>query len=129
MNTKIISIEEVDFLVPESYEPPFCQLSEFPDSCGSGHGIGQLIVPEHFYGLRVSPVCHIHDASWDVAEPSWNDFHESNYMFIRNLLRIIDVKSKVNVLKMLRNYRATTYFNMVDTVGAKLFWLCKRKAK
>lgn len=128
MDTKLIELDGVTLVVPKNYRPPCFKLKDFPDSCGAGKGIGQILVPETFYGLRCAAACHIHDFSWEVAEATWTDFHESNYMFIRNLITIIEAGSSSSALKALRVYRAASYFNAVDTVGASIFWGMKRVA-
>ena len=125
MITKIITIEGVALVVPASYVAPCSLVSEFPDCCGAGKGLGEKAVPETMYGLRVSAACHIHDYSWEVAEPTWADFHQTNSMFLRNILAIIRAKSRNGFMRGLRNYRAVTYFTAVDEVGVKGFWKLK----
>ena len=101
--------------------------SGYPSKCGAGQGIGDLIVPETWFGLRASAICHIHDTDFEIAPPTWMAFHALNYRFIRNSLELIRVKSANAVTRTLRNYRATTYFNAVDSIGADIFWNLKRE--
>jgi hypothetical protein len=61
-----------------------------------------------------------------VVEATWAGFHQGNSMFLHNNLAIITARSRFP-LKQLRAYRAVTYFNAVDTVGAKYFWDDKRQ--
>jgi len=127
MLTTTLTIDQVLLVVPKlavddrRYDP-FVRLSDFPDSCGAGRGIGQIIVPETMFGLRVSAACYTHDLSWEYAEKTWADFHQTNSMFLRNMLSIIEAKSRSTVLRVLRNYRAMTYYNSVDTAGAVHFF-------
>lgn len=52
MKMKTIEIDNVFLTVPLRYNPPAIVL----DCCGAGDGLGQKIVPDTIYGLRVSPV-------------------------------------------------------------------------
>jgi len=127
MEIKIVPIDGVQFAVPAACGIPFDHLIDFPDSCGPGRGLGEILIPETVFGLRVSPACWIHDRSWDLAEPTWNAFHQTNNMLERNMRSIILVKSKYAILKYLRLYRPTTYFIAVDTAGSEHFWRLKRQ--
>lgn len=126
MDTKVILIENVPLVVPVGYKPPAWLLKDFPRCCGAGDGVGSIVVPETMWGLNVSAACHIHDFSWEVAAASWSDFHQSNSMFLRNIISIIRHKSANHIMRVLRNYRAVTYFNAVDEIGSKVFWGIKR---
>jgi hypothetical protein len=129
METEALSIEGIELVVPAflvQWWPHQLPLEEFPSFCGAGGGLGDAIVPETCYGLRLSASCFIHDISWLVAEASWAAFHQSNSMFLHNSLAIIQARSRFP-LKQLRAYRAVTYFNAVDTLGATYFWEEKRQ--
>ncbi len=126
METKTITIERITLVVPITYPRPLGKLNDFPDCCGAGDGISNTVIPETLFGLRVSAACSIHDFCFKIADATWRDFHQSNYMFLRNLLAIISAKS--NWLTMwFRVARASTYFMAVDTIGAKVFWSLKKK--
>jgi len=113
-------------LAPPGIEWPAIHLEKFGTYCGPGHGIGDLLVPDTMWGLKVSAACYVHDFMWAVAEPSWADFHYSNSVFLHNLLRIIDAHG--GILKYLRSYRAVTYYAAVDSVAfAKIFWAMKKQ--
>lgn len=71
-------------------------------------------------GLKISAACFIHDWMRSHAEYTWEYFHSSNAVFLRNMLTIIDTQS-VWLLKSFRRYRAGLYFAAVDAVGAKIF--------
>lgn len=126
MKTKIIYIEDVKLIVPDSYHAPYKTLKEFPSCCGAGDGIGNGLVPETMYGLLISAACHVHDKSYEEAEPVWSDFHSSNYMFLVNLLSIIRAKSANFFMRRLRNRRAMRYFTEVDEIGAIIFKKIKK---
>ena len=121
MKTKRITIEGVLLIVPESYHAPEQALKDFPACCGAGEGIGNGLIPERMYGLLISAACHIHDYCWKIAEATWADFHQSNYLFFINLKAIIKAKSANVIMRWLRYARATTYSGTVDTVGALIF--------
>jgi lysozyme len=131
METKLVLFSGVPLVIPvifgtpmEFAKPSFC---DYPSKCGAGVGIGDIIVPETMYGLSVSPACDIHDAMWDIAEPSWIEFHQSNSIFLSNILSIIHHRSSSITLEHLRNYRAVTYYNTVNTIGSKIFWKLKKE--
>lgn len=130
METKALSVEGIELVVPRflaCWWPWHLPLDDFPSFCGAGGGLGDAVVPETCYGLPLSPACFVHDISWLVAGPSWAAFHQSNSMFLHNNLAIIQARSRFP-LKQLRAYRAVTYFNAVDTLGAPFFWEEKRQS-
>lgn len=130
MITKEIYFDGVPLIVPiiSGIQMEFLKLSfeGYPSRCGAGQGLGDLIVPEKIWGLSITPSCHIHDTMWDIAEPTWADFHSSNSIFLHNILSIIQYRSSSSILEHFRNYRAMSYYNAVDTVGANIFWKLKR---
>lgn len=115
MKLKTVTSDEVKLLAPENYVVP----KTIPDCCGAGSGLGEKLVPEKILGLRISAACHIHDFSWSVATE--NDFDLTNTLFLVNLIRIIRVKSKNKLVRILRNYRAVTYYNAVQEFGRTFF--------
>ena len=121
MKTKIIRIEEVFLIVPIQYQPPYQTLAEYKNCCGAGTGFQEKIVPDTMWGLSISAACHIHDFCWEMADAKWSNFHQSNSMFLHNLMAIIRARSN-SFTRMLRNYRAITMFDAVDMVGASHFW-------
>lgn len=128
METRSLTVENVELIVPAfllEYWPHHILLNDFPSFCGVGSGFGDAVIPDTNYGLSMSPLCFIHDISWAIAEPSWADFHQSNSMFMHNQLALITNRSRFP-LRQLRSYRAVSYFNAVDTVGAAIFWAEKK---
>jgi hypothetical protein len=116
-NDKSISI-----VAPADIGFPFDNPIDYPDCCGAGQGIGEKIVPETIWGVRVSLACFIHDDMWNRGEKSWSNFHQSNSIFLKNIISIIQAYSKSQLLKRLRLYRAVTYYNAVDDLGRDIFW-------
>lgn len=119
--------KEVSIVAPEFIKFPSKYVLDFQSYCGAGKGFGDVIVPETMWGLPISPACFVHDIMWDMAEPTWDDFHSSNAIFLRNITSLINTQSKSNFLKHLRMYRAVTYFNAVDSIGKTIFWNLKHK--
>lgn len=72
-------------------------------------------------GCRVTVACLVHDASWDAAEATWSDFHQSNEMFQRNLNAVINAYSANKITAWCRKSIAIKYFEAVDTIGAEIF--------
>lgn len=101
-------------------------LEAFPDCCGPGRGIGQLVVPERIWGLRISPACYIHDDDWDTAPPSWDAFRAANSRFLENINNIISYSSSFFILRLLRHSRAATYYTAVS-VAYSIFWKLKQR--
>lgn len=135
METKLYTFYSVDgvelrIIAPVDIEFPSFKM-EYYDTitkCGAGEGIGDAIVPETILWLRVTLACYVHDHMWELSEATWKDFHHSNAVFLSNLITIIlqmSDSSKVNILKNFRMYRAVTFFNAVDTIGADIFWKLK----
>lgn len=89
--------------------------------CGPGGGIGDMLVPDRMWGLKVTAACKIHD--WCFA--GWNDklgFELANDIFKNNLLRIIHQKKSCKFLKFLRKRRAIKYYGAVQFFGETAFF-------
>lgn len=134
METRIVQFDGVPLIVPMmelndgSKVPldfPYDTFKEFTSFCGAGRGIGDLVVPESIFWLKVSPVCYIHDIMWQMAQPTWTEFHQSNSTMMHNLLTVIEKRSSNKWLEHLRNYRAITFYNAVDVLGEPIFWAVK----
>ena len=130
IDTSNFEIEGINLVMPDRLimDWPDMPLDALPDSCGAGSGIGNLIVPETIFRLRVTPACFIHDFCWQIADASWADFHQSNSIFLHNLLAIIQARSGM-IMRAIRNYRAVTYYNAVDLIGQNIFWDEKNKQR
>lgn len=115
MKTIKVKVQGITLYAPEGYDPP----EIIPACCGAGKGFGEKIVPEKMWGLRISPACHIHDYSWEVAKRE--EFTFSNFLFLANLLILIWHGSN-KLMYWLRSYRAITYFNFVQVVGRSVFY-------
>lgn len=125
MKTKLITIDGVELVVRDGYEPKFIHLDNFPSSCGAGDGIGNKLVPDKLLGLRVSASCDIHDDCFEHADATWAEFHQCSNMFIRNLIAIILSKSNF-FMKFARMIVASFYFVAVDSIGSLIFKAMKK---
>lgn len=97
------------------YWPHTLRIENFPTYCGAGDGIGDALVPDKIYGMRVSPACLIHDLDWAISKGTYAAFCRDNARFLRNLLAIIKVnKDKFTVLRYLGCYR---YYFAVQIIG------------
>ena len=132
MKTKTFTLigengKNITIIAPEDIEFPSIYVSDFTSYCGAGKGLGDIIVPETIWGLRISPACFVHDFMWADANPTWEEFHASNAIFLRNIISLIMGQSKSSILKYFRMYRAVTYYNAVDHIGQNIFWSIKHK--
>ena len=96
-------------------------VEDYGTYCGAGRGFGDIIVPDTIWGLNISPACAVHDEMWRIADSTWEAFHASNSIFLRNIISLIQTQSKNSFLKRLRMYRAVTYYNAVDSIGKNIF--------
>ena len=127
MNSHTLLLEGVPLLVPKNITHfPWTTFKDFPTYCGPGDGIGDLIVPDKMYRLKISPACYIHDEDFKVVPPTWDGFHSANSRFLHNLITIVEYRSKNNIIKHLRIYRCATYYMAVDSVLNKVFWKIKQ---
>ena len=127
MKTKLVYLDDIEFVIPEKLQMPTWAIGNYPSCCGAGKGLGEKIVPETIWGLKISHCCYIHDKSWELAKPTWDDFHQTNDMFLRNMLTTIRARpSRVPLINIMRTYRATTYYSAVSLVGFRGFWALKK---
>ena len=90
----------------------FGRRKEVTNGCGK-KGITS-ITPEHFYGLRVTKGCDVHDWDYEIGIISK---HRSNKWALVNWNRIIKAHTKYKWLKKLRQRRAKTYYFFVEKFG------------
>ena len=107
-----------NLLAPQSYlDASPEERSNICNGCGTSGWKGAL-VPETMWGLNISEACQIHD--WMYHEGlTENDKVFADILFLRNLLRIINTHG--GWLKVLRRYRAMTYYNAVAEAGDSAF--------
>lgn len=98
----------------EYFEATAEERSRICNGCGPGK-LGAAVVPDTFWGLRVTVVCDIHDWMCNDAQNDWGRFI-ADLVFIINLILLIRARS-TTWLRYPRYYRAVTYFNAVRVYG------------
>ena len=109
------NIHGILYEAPEGYKPLEC----YPTACGPGH-LGDILIPDNIFGVDLRPSCHIHDYSWRVAEPTKEDFNQSNLMFLRNMRNAVKHFQKSKNLLGISYMIAESYY---DAVNSFLGWL------
>ena len=113
---------------------------EFPDNCcGAGHGISEWLVPDYVYvnsflvpgadwsRIKISPPCAAHDLGWELAKPTWDDFHAENSRLFANIEAMIIARTLPGTNeRMYANRYPGVYAHSVDTIGRKVFWKLKQ---
>lgn len=113
-------------MVPTTFEFLEKEISEYPSFCGAGKGIGDKIVDEFIGGRRCSHICHAHDDSWNVAEPSVVGFIVSNAMFAFNLFTYLMRPPGGVVKQVWRAVKGSMYVLAVSTIGWRIFKQLKK---
>lgn len=93
------------------------------------------IIPDTMWFLDISEACNAHDFMYHVARPTVKDKDEADRVFLNNLTRIIDAKTKkrikffwgsfVNPIYKMRLHRAKLYYKFVRDHGGPAFWTGK----
>ena len=95
-------------------------LDQWPTFCGAGSGLGDMIVPDHIFGVQIAPACFIHDIDWSYLPNTEEAFHSSNFRLFNNLKAIIDT-----ILSPPESHIAhvvcADYYVAVSTVGKEFF--------
>ena len=121
MNIKIVRLQNISYLAPAVFSFDTGQThDDYESYCGAGKGLGDTIVPETMYGMRISHICHIHDVSWEVSDGGLSDFAISNAMFLFNLIIFVTRKSNI-LLRYARACRCVTYFKAVNKIGWPIY--------
>ena len=79
------------------------------------------MVPDKIWGLRITNICDIHDYMY-YAGKTIEDKKEADRVFLNNLVRLIDYKTKWKWLRLLRKRRAKKYYIFVKYFGGAAFW-------
>jgi len=116
--------------MPELFAPKeYWQASpELREEISNGCGPKTLgfLVPDTMWGLCVSPCCDIHDWMYRFG---WSIEHkaEADRVFLNNLIRLIQARTRNRVLCWLRLRRARTYYEAVRIFGGPAFWAGKNQ--
>ena len=87
--------------------------------CGPGKW-GDLAIPDTFWGLKVTSVCKLHDIEYEVGETEIDKIM-ADIFFLVNLLAYIKAHTKFRAVRILRNYRAMSYYSAVSEFGTDAF--------
>lgn len=79
-------------------------------------------VPDTIWFLSIAEACNIHDYMYHIAEPIIEDKKKADRVFLNNMLRIIEGRTKWRWLKILRRRRAYKYYLVVKHFGSPAFW-------
>ena len=113
------------FAPSEYWELTKSQREKITNGCGSKR-FGSIVVPDTFYGLRVSEACNIHDFMYTIGE-TIEDKYIADRVFLNNLIRIIDKHTNWKILNRLRCRRAYKYYFFAKVFGGPSFWENKNK--
>ena len=94
------------------------------NGCGTKN-LGWLI-PDSMWFLDISEACNIHDFMYAVGVDE-EDREEADRVFLNNLIRIIEAKTRWEWLRMLRRRRALKYYEAVRCFGGPAFWAGKNE--
>ena len=119
---------KVVLYAPEAYwKLPKEEKDKICNGCGAQGKFD--FVPDTIYFLNISEVCSIHDYCYHVAMPSLSYKEEADRIFLNNMLRLIEAKTKWKWLRFLRRRRAYKYYLAVKYFGAPAFWVGKNKSE
>ena len=118
---------KVKLFSPEMYGDQPCsffdatneQIQQYTNGCGSGSG--EKYVPDKLLGLSIRNACLIHD--WMYAfGASTEDKKRADFVFLNNMIRIIESRNGFFLLKKARLYLARVYYMTVKYLGGPYFW-------
>lgn len=87
--------------------------------CGPGR-FGDHGWFDKIYLLSIKLACRIHDFEYSTGKTLEEKLIADN-RFLRNMFKIINTQSKFEFIKILRRYRALSYYNMVSEFGEDAF--------
>lgn len=99
--------------------------SKICNGCGPDSGLD--CVPDTIWFLNISKACDIHDYMYHMALPCIGKKEEADRVFLNNMYRIIEQKTKWKWLKFLRRRRAYKYYLAVKHFGGLFFWKNKNE--
>lgn len=126
MNTIVERFDGVDLIRPVGdFKWPHPTFEGFPDCCGVGAAdeISNIIIPETILGMRVSPVCWVHDWTYTYWPKTWAAFHFSNSIIYQNLRRVNRAKGGNFLMRALREPLMMAWYLGVNTkAGSEAFF-------
>jgi hypothetical protein len=113
-------MKPVTLYAPEAYWKMLAMGHQIGNGCGT-EGLNGKLVPDTVWGLSITEACNIHDFMYVVGE-TIQDKEEADRVFLNNMLRIIEGRTKWRWLSVLRGRRALTYYQAVHCFGGPAFW-------
>ncbi len=119
---------EIALYAPPSYIAAYPAVrAAVANGCGPAGWLGRL-VPDHLWGLDITPACEIHD--WMYAEgETEEERHLADRVFLNNMLRLIEAAGGPWWLQWLRRRKALSYYNACHWFGGPAFWRDKNPAE
>jgi len=108
--------------------PAYCKASpeliaELTNGCGAADAKFDF-VPDKIWGLSIEPACRVHDWMYLYGQ-TIADKDEADRVFMNNMLRLIHLRSANKFIRYLRNKRALSYYQAVQSFGGPAFWAAK----
>lgn len=94
-----------DFIFNDASKPEDKRIC---NGCGTA---STAFIPDTMWGLNISVVCNIHDASRTLARDQ-KEVDEGDLLFLKNLIAFIDAHSNF-IMRFLRRRRALKYYEAV----------------
>ena len=105
---------------PKYWQLPESTRREIVNGCGPRNIIGDL-VPDSVWGLSITEGCNIHDYMYRIGETE-ADKDEADKVFLNNMIRIVEARTRCRLLKRLRLWRVQIYYHAVANFGGPAFW-------
>jgi len=102
------------------------ELNKITNGCGP-QGWKFDFVPDKIWGLCINLPCRIHDYMYHIGK-GIKDKEEADRVFLNNMIRLIEYKTKWKWLKWLRKRRAYKYYVAVKYLGGPAFWVNKNNS-
>jgi hypothetical protein len=113
--------KEMELYCPEGYKKlSKIDKEEICNGCGP-KGWKFDFVPDKIWGLNIYYICCIHDFMY-FEGVCIEDKEEADRVFLNNMLRLIDFKTRYRWLRWLRKQRAYKYYLAVKHFGGPAFW-------
>lgn len=100
------------------YAIPGFECSRFYEadtSCGPGT-IGDMIIPDRLFGLRMTPACNIHDHGYALARTCESKLN-ADMAFVLNMHQINEQARSIFLMRWLRRFAINFYFSAVRDFG------------
>ncbi len=93
---------------------------------GAGPKNWGWLVPDFMWFLKITEAANIHDFDYHEGKTQ-EDKIKADRVFLNNMLRIIQAKTRWTWLKKLRKRQANVYYEAVSKFGGAAFWSGKNR--